>query len=311
MLGSMVTRRFVREGHRPVLIARHIDKKLIQSIEGLVDIELLDILDLARLLSVIRSYGITHIVHMAAIVGALSNKNPYQSTKINVNGTLNILEAARFMEVKRVIYASARGVYGHIGGEYADPTYKLLPEDAEKKPVRIYDAAKLMGEHIGQFYQRTYGMEFAAIRFSSSFGPGKTVRHGGMSVVSQIIEGAHSGKPVIVQRGGDQKNDFIYNKDIAKGVYLATIADKLNYNAYNVGTGVGVTLKDIASELKQFIPNAEIEIGPGLHYMGGDVHYYSIYNISRAHQDLGFSPQFTLGSAIEDYIKILQEFKAA
>jgi len=307
VIGSMVSSRFVQEGHRPVIMARHLDRNLIRPIEDKVDIELGDVLDLPRILSIIQSYKITHIVHTAALVGALSNQNPPQSIHINVIGTLNILEAARLMKVQRVVYTSAKGIYGHIDGEYGHPTYKPLPEDHPKRPMRIYESAKLMGEHMGQFYQRTYGLEFTALRFSMTYGPGKTVRHGAMSVLSQIIEGAYSGKAVRIEKGGDQKDDMIYNKDVAHGIYLACTVPKLRYDAYNIGTGVGFTLKDVANEVKRLIPETDIQIGSGLHFLGGPTHYYSVYDIKRAREDLGFSPQFTLGGAIKDYIETLRK----
>jgi UDP-glucose 4-epimerase len=307
VIGSMVSSRFVQEGHRPVIMARHLDRNLIRPIEDKVDIELGDVLDLPRILSIIQFYKITHIVHTAALVGALSNQNPPQSIHINVIGTLNILEAARLMKVQRVVYTSAKGIYGHIDGEYGHPTYKPLPEDHRKRPMRIYESAKLMGEHMGQFYQRTYGLEFTALRFSMTYGPGKTVRHGAMSVLSQIVEGAYSGKAVRIEKGGDQKDDMIYNKDVAHGIYLACMVPKLRYDAYNIGTGVGFTLQDVANEVKRLIPEANIQIGSGLHFLGGPTHYYSVYDITRAREDLGFSPRFTLGGAIKDYIETLRK----
>ena len=306
VIGSMVSARFVQEGHRPVVMARHLDRNLIRPIEDKVDIELADVLDLPRILSIIQKYNITHIVHTAALVGALSNQNPPQSIHINVVGTLNILEAARFMKVPRVVYTSAKGVYGHIEGEYAHPTFKPLPEDHPKRPKRIYESAKLMGEHMGQFYKNTYGLEFVALRFGMTFGPGKTVRHGPMSILSQVVEGPYAGKAVRIEQGGDQKEDIIYNKDAALGIYLACIAPKLNHDAYNIGMGVGHTLKDLADEVKRVIPGADIQIGPGLHFLGGPTHYYSVYDITRAREDLGFSPQYSLGAAVEDYISTLK-----
>ena len=307
VIGSMVSSRFVQEGHRPVIMARHLDRNLIRPIEDKVDIELGDVLDLPRILSIIQSYKTTHIVHTAALIGALSNQNPPQSVHVNVIGTLNVLEAARLMKVQRVVYTSAKGIYGHIDGEYGHPTYRPLPEDHPKRPMRIYESAKLMGEHMGQFYQRTYGLEFAALRFSMTYGPGKTVRHGAMSVLSHIVEGAYSGKAVRIEKGGDQKDDMIYNKDVAHGIYLACTVPKLRYDAYNIGTGAGFTLKDAADEVKRLIPEADIQIGPGLHYLGGPAHYYSVYDITRAREDLGFSPQFSLGKAIEDYLETLKK----
>jgi UDP-glucose 4-epimerase len=306
VIGSMVSARFVQEGYRPVIMARHLDRNLIRSIEDKVDIELADVLDLPRILSIIQKYNITHIVHTAALVGALSNQNPPQSIHINVIGTLNILEAARFMKVQRVVYTSAKGVYGHIEGEYAHPTFKPLPEDHPKRPKRIYESAKLMGEHMGNYYKNTYGLEFIALRFGMTFGPGKTIRHGPMSILSRIVEEPYAGKAVKIEQGGDQKEDIIYNKDVASGIYLACVAPKIRYDAYNIGMGAGHTLKDIANEVKKIIPKADIEIGSGLHFLGGPTHYYSVYDITRAREDFGYTPQFSIGSAVEDYINTLK-----
>lgn len=307
VIGSMVTGKFVQEGYRPVVMARHLDKSLIPSLDDKVDIELGDVLDFPRLVSIIQTHNVTHVVHLAALIGALSHQNPPQSIRINVMGTANVLEAARLLKVQRVIYASAKGIYGHVTGEYAHPTYKPLPEDYPKNPVRIYESAKLMGEHIGQFYHRTYGVEFAALRFGQTYGPGKTVRHGARAIISEIIEGAYTGKPVVVEKGGEQKNDTIYNKDAALGVYLACVAPKLSYTAYNIGGGAGVSLRDVAKEVKAVIPDADINVGPGLHFMGGPTHYYCVFDITRAKQDLGFSPKFSLRTSIEDYIQTLQQ----
>lgn len=304
VIGSMAAHRFVEEGCRPVIMARHLDRNLIRPIADKVDIELGDVLDLPRILSIIQSHKITHIVHTAALIGDLSHKNPPQSVNINVIGTLNILEAARLMKVQRVVYTSAKGVYGNITGEYGHPTYKPLTEDYPKNPVRIYESAKLMSEHMGQFYQRTYGLEFAALRFSQTFGPGKTVaKWGGRAIVSKIIEDAFAGKPVKIEKGGDQKNDYIYTKDVAQGIYLACTASQLHYSAYNIGAGVGIMLQEIAGAVKGLLPDADIEIGPGLNSSEGP--RAAVFDISRAQQDLNFSPRFPIGKAAADYIEAL------
>ena len=289
-------------------MARHLDRSLIRHIEDQVDIELGDVLDLPRILSIIQSYKITHIIHTAALIGALSHKNPPQSIRINVIGTLNILEAARFMKVQRVVYTSAKGIYGDITGEYGHPTYKPLPEDYPKNPIRIYESAKLMGEHMGQFYQRTYGLEFLALRFSYTYGPGKTVRHGDKALVSEIIEGAYSGKPVRIEKTADHKDDFIYTKDVAHGIYLACIAHEIHYLAYNIGTGIGVTLRDFAEEVKRLIPEASIQIVPGLRSTEGGSRN-CVYDLTRARQDFGYDPQFTLRKSVEDYIETLKQLR--
>src|SRR5215467_6398776 len=136
VMGAETSRRFVQEGHRPVIFARHRDEWLIRDILDEVDIELGDVLDMPRLLDVIKRHRITHIVHAAGFVGAVSAANPALSIQVNVMGTVNVLEAARAFDVKRVVYTSSKGVYGPALGEYGAPTYKPVPEDYPKNPKR-------------------------------------------------------------------------------------------------------------------------------------------------------------------------------
>ena len=311
VIGSLTTEKFLQEGYRPVVFARHRDDRLIRLIVDHVDIELGDVTDLPRLLEVIKKHRITHIIHAAAFVGAVSAANPALSVQVNVLGTVNVLEAARLFDIQRVVYTSAKGVYGHIDGQYGHPDYEPLPEEHAKNPVRIYDSAKLMGEHAGLHYQANHGVDFVALRFATTYGPGKTARHGKMGITSDLIESAFAGRPFLLAKGRDQKDDFIYNKDVALGIYLACVTKRLSRRVFNIGSGVGVTLTDMANALKEHLPQAVIEIGPGLNYLDAPTQYYSVYDISRARQDLGFSPQFDLAKGIGDYLAILERLQAS
>ena len=308
VIGAEASRKFVREGHRPVLYSRHRDEALIRDIVDKVDIELGSILDRARLGEVIKSRGVTHVVHTAAYISALSAKHPAESVEINVMGTVNVLEAARAANVERVVYTSAKGVYGPLLGDYGAPTYKLITEDQPKEPKRIYDSAKLMGEH-ATLYWGTLGLDVVVLRFATTYGPGKTARHGNMGVTSQIIERPASGQPFRLAQGGDEKDDFIYNKDSALGIYLATMAKNLTSRVFNIGTGVGVTLKDVAAILRRHLPNAVIDVGPGLNFLGSPYPMHGVYDISRAQKELGYRPEFDLERGIADYLESLQRLK--
>jgi UDP-glucose 4-epimerase len=308
VIGAEASRKFVREGHRPVLYSRHRDESLIRDIVDKVDIELGSILDRARLAEVFKSRGITHVVHTAAYISALSAKHPAESVEINVMGTVNVLEAARAANVERVVYTSAKGVYGPFRGEFGSPTYKPVIEDHPKDPKRIYDSAKLMGEN-ATLYWGTLGLDVVVLRFATTYGPGKTARHGNMGVTSQIIEQPASGQPFRIAQGGDEKDDFIYNKDSALGIYLATTAKYLNDRVFNIGTGVGVTLKDVAAILRRHLPKAVIEVGPGLNFLGSPYPMHGVYDISRAQKELGFQPEYDLERGIADYLESLQRLK--
>jgi len=311
VIGAEASRRFVKEGYRPVIFARHRDDNLISDIVDKIDVELGDITDLPRLLDVIKRNQITHIVHAAAFVGAVSQANPAQSINVNVVGTVNVLEAARLFDIKRVVYTSAKGVYGPITGEYGAPTYKPIPEDMPKNPKRIYDAAKLMSEHMCVYYTGNMGVDAVVLRFATTYGPGKTARHGKMGVTSQIIEAPAAGLPFHIAQGGDEKDDFIYNKDSALGIYRATIAENPKSRVYNIGSGVGSTLRDFETAIRKRLPNADIKIGPGLNFLGMPYPPHGVYDISRAREELGFAPEYDLDAGVADYLASLDRMKKA
>jgi UDP-glucose 4-epimerase len=309
VVGAETTRRFVREGHRPVIFARHRDESLIGDILDKVDIELGDVTDMPCLLHAIKKHQVTHIVHAGGLVSALAHANPPLGVQVNILGTMNVLEAARLFDVKRVVYTSAKGVYGPFPGEYGHPTYKPVSEDYVKQPFRLYDSLKFMAENACDYYRKTYGLDVVWVRFATTYGPGKSARHGTMGVTSRIIEDPFYGRPFKLEKGGDQKDDFIYNKDSALGLYLATVTEKLQSCAFNIGTGVGVTLKDFARIVRQLVPSAQMEIGDGLGFFAYPHPMYAVYDISRAQKELGYKPQFTLETAIADYLESLKRMQ--
>jgi UDP-glucose 4-epimerase len=306
VIGAETSRKFVKEGFRPVIFARHRDDNLIHDIADKVDVELGDISDLPRLMDVIKRNQITHIVHAAAFVGAVSQLNPALSIQVNVMGTVNVLEAARLFDIKRVVYTSAKGVYGPLLSEYGSPAYKPIPEDMPKNPKRIYDSAKLMGEHLCVYYNGNMGVDTVVLRFATTYGPGKAARHGKMGVTSQIVEAPAAGRPFHLANGGDEKDDFIYNKDSALGIYLATIADNPKSRIYNIGSGVGSTLRDFERILRKHIPNADIKIGPGLNFLNMPYPAHGVYDVARARDELGFKPEYDLETGIADYLDSLR-----
>jgi UDP-glucose 4-epimerase len=310
VMGAETSRRFVREGHRPVIYARHRDDNLVGDIVERIDFEAGDIVDLPRLLDVIKRHKVTHIVHAAAFVGAVSAQNPALSVQVNVMGTVNVLEAARLFDVRRVVFTSSKGTYGPILGEHGAPTYRPIPEDMPQKPKRIYDSAKLMSEHACLYYAENHGVDTAVLRFATTYGPGKTARHGKMGVTSAIVESPFHGLPFHHPQGGEAKDDFVYNKDSALGIYLATVADKVPSRVYNIGSGTGQTLNDFAAALRKRIPGADIRIGPGLNFLGMPYPPHGVYDITRARTELGFKPEYDIDRGVADYLDSLKRMQA-
>lgn len=304
-IGSWVARELVESGHRPLLYDSRADYTLIPDLEGRIDVVIGDLLDLPNLVRTVLEKGVERILHLAAMMPPPAQANPYQGFQVNALGTVHVLEAARIGGVRRVVYTSSKGVYGPISGEHAHPTYRPVAEDYPARPTNVYGATKLMGEHMGHNYLLNYGLDFVALRFGSTYGPGKLGRHGIVGLHSRIIEAAMAGQETHVPQGGDQVDDMVYNADTAHAVVLACFAERFESRAFNIATGVGSTLRDLAGAVKRIFPKAVIEIGPGLDYYGGGGGY-SVFDIGKARKELGYFPRYTLETGVEHYVGTLR-----
>ena len=310
-IGSFVTRRLVEIGVEPVVYARHKDTTILSDIEKKLIFVEGDILDLDKLVQTIKTYAIDRVIHASAIVpGGLT---PAMAIRVNAEGTAVVLEAALRCNVRRVVYTSAKGVYNEATGSHGHPVYEPINEDwPADANMGWYGLTKLFGERVGFQYHREQGIDFIALRFSSTYGPGKLLKHGAtspMSVHGRMIEHAMLGKPFRHPQGAEQKDDFIYNRDTANGIVLACFAENVKHRIFNIGSGVGVTLVDLANAVRKIYPQADIRIGPGLDFFNIGHNVYSVYDISRAKGELGYSPQHTLETGVRDYVEMMHRLK--
>lgn len=301
--GAATARLLVSRGERPVLLDNRVDPSLIADIAADVDVVTGDILDGAALKEVVAGHDITHIVHMAALMPGPAEANPSLAIAIGVDGTLNVLEAARACGVRRVVYTSSNAFVGNIGGKHGHPDFVPLDESLPPNPADLYGVTKVCSETLGNYYRKRYGVEFVALRYPSIYGPGKLARHGVLALYGKIIEDAMAGREVSIPRGGDQRNDAVYVGDVAHSVVLALDAEGLTQWTFNIGTGRGVTLKDFADVLKRIFPDARINIGSGLDFRDGYKQSYCVFDIGKAREQLGYEPRYFLERGIEAYIE--------
>lgn len=303
-VGSFVTRLLVERGERVVVFENRPDPRLVRDLVGQIAVVQGDVLDLPLLIETFGAHDVERAIHTAALMPEPTQNRPYLGTQVNVVGLANVLEAARLSGVRRVVFASTKGVYAEIAGAHDHPTYQPITEDYPKDPNSLYDASRYYGERLGLQYLDTYGLEFCATRFSHTYGPGK-LTHGSLAVPSQIVEGAYRGEKVRIPGGADVKDDLIYNKDAALGLVCAAFADRPTSHIYQIGTGRASSLPDVAAAVRQLLPDADVEIGPGLDFKGLGRKSCCVFDIARARAEIGYEPQFTVETGVADYLALL------
>jgi UDP-glucose 4-epimerase len=306
VVGCVVVRKLLGRGIEPVVCDLRPDFALLPDLIDRIEFTMADVTDLRAVKRVLHDYHIDRIVHLAAFIDPDMDQQPFRAFSVNAGGTANMLEAARLSGITRFIFSSSRAVYGNTPRGVGEPGYRPLDEEHPKQPSKAYDVTKLAAEQLGQVYREAYGIEFSALRFAGIYGPGKQARHGRMSLRSRLVEDPLSGKPVRIKEGGDQLDDMIYVEDVAEALVQAVLANRLNYGAYNIASGKGQTIREFADAVRAVIPDADIEVGPGLNPFGFDVHYYAIFDISRARKDFGWEPRFDLQAGVRDYVKRLR-----
>lgn len=223
------------------------------------------------------------IFHLAAHTRVPESiKDPVSDMKTNILGTLNVLELAREKGIP-VVYASSGAVYGN-------PQRVPMDEEHPVEPLSPYGISKLTGEKYCRAYSELYGIKVASVRFSNVFGPANQ-----KAVVYGFIAGILRDKAVTIYGSGEQKRDFIYVKDVVRGLLLA--AGKKG--TYNISTGKGTTINQLAGMLREslgeFSINKEAE-------RKGEIEV-SILSNEKAVSELGFSIEHPLEKALPETIE--------
>ena len=226
---------------------------------------------------------VDYILHHAALVSVSeSMENPQKTTEININGTQNILEAARQNGVKRVVFASSSAVYGNR----PDLPYKeSTPTDCQSP----YAWSKQAAAELCQLYTKIYGLETVVLRYFNVFGPRQNPNSAYAAVIAKFIQLAAENKPLGIDWDGLQSRDFVHVSDVVQANLL--VAQKgVPGEIYNVASGRTATLLDLAAILEKVSGRKLERIARPKR--PGDVHDSSA-DISKI-SSLGFQPRTTL-----------------
>ena len=184
--------------------------------------------------------GVDIVFHQGALPSVpRSVQDPLTTTAVNVEGTLNVLLAARDEGVKRIVAASSSSVYGNTG---------TLPrtETQSPDPVSPYAVAKLAAERFCTSFSRVYDIETVSLRYFNVFGPRQNPHSEYAAVVPRFIRAVADGQPVMIEGDGEQSRDFTYVENVVAANLLAADAPDVSGAIVNVATGESYTVNALA-----------------------------------------------------------------
>ena len=268
----------LRSGHR-----RNLDGLKCHFIEG-------SILDRTLLDEIMP--GVDFIIHLAALVSVPeSMAKPLEAVDLNVNGLLNVLEAARMHRVKKLAFASSAAVYGE---NPIHPKVETLVPD----PRSPYAISKLDGEYYCALYNRENWLQTTCLRFFNVFGPRQDPHSAYAAAVPIFLQCAKEEKPICIYGDGSQTRDFVYVNDIAGALSFALENEHVD-GVFNTGYGHSISILELAKKIiKLTNSSSEIKFLPS---RPGDIRH-SMSDPSKL-LAAGWKPRFNVTSGLANLIE--------
>lgn len=227
------------------------------------------------------SRGVDVIFHQTEI-GSVSGsiRDPRTTNQLGVDGTLNVLEAARENEVTRVVYGSSASVYG---------SESRLPrcEDSPLEPISPYGAARLAGENYCVAFTANLGLETVRLRYFNVYGPRQELAGDQVAVLPAFLNAMAAGQRPVIYGDGMQTRDFVRVADVVQANLLAADNPRAAGKAYNIGSGVRTSVLGLLGMINRALDTNLVPIH--VRARPGEVRF-SQADITSAQRDLGFCP---------------------
>jgi UDP-glucose 4-epimerase len=266
----------------------HINSKKLILIKG-------NICDYSQIKNALKDIDV--VFHEAAYLDFEGSiMNPSHVNRINVDGTLNVLNACLNCGVKRLIFASSAAVYG--ANDQANKNELMSTE-----PSNPYGITKLAGECYVKAYWQLYGLETVALRYFNVYGPRQRfdLKSGYGGVVTIFLNRIIHNLPPIIHGDGQQTRDFVSVEDVVQANMRALATQRGLGEAFNIGSGASTSVNQVAQYLKNLLGKEELpnEYKP---VRVADIKYWCA-DITKAKQTLGFSPQTSFQKGISALVE--------
>ena len=283
-IGSTLAHTLVEQGHE----VRGIDNLSTGNLDNLADIrdqvsfQEMDLQDVAGVKTACE--GVDYVLHQGALASVpRSVKDPVSSHESNINGTLNLLIAARDARVRRIVYAASSSAYG-------DQPTQPKQEDMLPRPLSPYAVQKLTCEYYIQSFYRAYGLEGVCLRYFNIFGPRQAADSPYSGVIAQFTYKMMAGQTPTIFGDGLTSRDFNYVDNAVSANLMACLApaEVATGRVFNIGTGKSHTLNEVYATIAEHIGFSGKPIyGPPRE---GDIQH-SLADITRARKELGYEPK--------------------
>jgi len=233
------------------------------------------------------------VYHQAAQAGVRADIPPRKYHTVNVDGTLNVLDAARETDLERLVFASSSSVYGK-------PRSLPYEEDHPTTPVSPYGASKLAAERYAIVYAERYDVPAVALRYFTVYGP----RMRPNMAISNFVSRCINGEPPVIYGDGTQTRDFTFVEDIVEGNLALLDTDAADGEAMNVGSSDTIEIRTLAEEIRD-------QLAPDLDLVYDERHdadaEHTHADVSKAGELIGYEPTHTIREGVEKFVDWYRE----
>jgi nucleoside-diphosphate-sugar epimerase len=304
-LGSSMAKLLCEQGHH-ILVTVHKQKELAPFLEPYRDKNLfispLDITNLEEVEQTIRTYGVKSIIHAASVYEGKGTL--YDAMRVNVVGTINILEASVRNGISRISALSSEAVYQGIKQMEPLKEDQLLSVESD----RHIPGTKRAEENLAQLYAVKHDLDVILIRASRIYGP---LFMGTRTPINRMLQAAiHGNVCDLLHIDEDEGHDNIYVKDCARGVVMIHTARKVKHRIYNLGTGKLTTFGEIRDAIVKVFPETKISLGKNLGNVTATKSPLDInacLDITRIREELGFKPEYDIDKGMRANITWLKD----
>jgi nucleoside-diphosphate-sugar epimerase len=310
LVGSFAVREAVARGVPVAAFDLALKTELLADVRDKVTLAQGNVLHAPDLYRAVRELDVTRILHTASFLTPGAYARPYANAELTIMGTLNVLECARSMGLKRVSYVST-GKTGWTGAAFS----KTLDSGKFDIPADPYASAKVGAELLANDYRQLYGMDVRILRLGGQvYGPGFAFAGAIGQGLQPFIEKPLKGEPVRYDQPILAHSapiiPMLYGGDAGRGCMAATLAAELPHVVYDINAPIAVTLYQLVQELKRLIPGADIEV-PQAPTEAGPFKAGPIPHDPRAEADFGYRPQYDLDRGLREYIAFLKSGRYA